>query len=69
VAFPKVKLVDYDSIRIYQSWEPACIQSLKMEPSLDDPWAEMEVVKLLGAGYSVNSTGWRASRPSPSSKR
>jgi acetoacetate decarboxylase len=55
VAFPKVKLVDYDSITDYQSWEPACIQSLKMEPSLDDPWAEMEVVKLLGAGYSVNS--------------
>jgi acetoacetate decarboxylase len=26
-----------------------------MEPSLDDPWAEMSVVKPLGAAYSVNS--------------
>lgn len=55
MTFPKMRLVNYDSITDHQSWEPACIQSLRMEPSLDDPWAEMEVVKLLGAGYSVNS--------------
>jgi acetoacetate decarboxylase len=26
-----------------------------MEPSLDDPWAELAVVKPLGAGYAVYS--------------
>jgi acetoacetate decarboxylase len=26
-----------------------------MEPSLDDPWAELSVVKPLGAAYSINS--------------
>lgn len=53
--YKKVRLVNYDSATDYKVWEPARIQSLQMEPSLDDPWAEMKVVKLLGAGYSVNS--------------
>jgi acetoacetate decarboxylase len=53
--FPKMRLVNYDSVTDYQTWEPAFIQSLRMEPSLDDPWAELSVVKLLGAGYSINS--------------
>jgi acetoacetate decarboxylase len=26
-----------------------------MEPSLDDPWSELVVVKPLGAAYSINS--------------
>jgi acetoacetate decarboxylase len=55
VEFPKMRLVHYDSVTDYQTWEPALIKSLHMEPSLDDPWAELAVVKLLGAGYSVNS--------------
>jgi acetoacetate decarboxylase len=53
--FPKMRLLNYDSVIDYQTWEPAFIQSLQMEPSLDDPWAELSVVKLLGAGYSINS--------------
>jgi len=55
IIFPRMQLLNYDSITDYKSWEPARIQSIQMEPSLDDPWAEMEVVKLLGAAYSVNS--------------
>ncbi len=55
IAFPRVRLVNYDSVTDYQSWEPATITSLEMEPSLDNPWAEMAVVKPLGAAYSVNS--------------
>ena len=55
MTFPRMDLVNYDSVTDYQSWEPACIQSLTMEPSLDDPWAELSVVKPLGAAYSVNS--------------
>ena len=53
--FPKMRLIHYDSVTDYQTWEPAFIQSLQMEPSLDDPWAELSVVKLLGAAYSINS--------------
>jgi acetoacetate decarboxylase len=53
--FPKMRLVHYDSVTDFQTWEPACIKSLQMEPSLDDPWSELAVVKLLGAGYSINS--------------
>jgi acetoacetate decarboxylase len=53
--FPKMRLVHYDSVTDFQTWESASVKSLQMEPSLDDPWAELAVVKLLGAGYSVNS--------------
>lgn len=54
-AFPKMSLVHYDSVTDFQTWESASVKSLNMEPSLDDPWAEIVVVKPLGAGYSVNS--------------
>jgi acetoacetate decarboxylase len=53
--FPKMRLVHYDSVTDFQTWEPAYIKSLQMESSLDDPWAELAVVKLMGAGYSINS--------------
>ena len=53
--FPKMSLVNYDSANDYQSWEPGCIESLQMEPSLDDPWAELRVVRPLGAGYGILS--------------
>jgi len=55
MTFPKMRLVNYDSATDYQTWEPAGIKSIKMEPSLDDPWAELSVVKPLGAAYSINS--------------
>lgn len=50
-----MSLINYDSVTDYQSWEPACIQSIRMESSLDDPWAELVVVRPLGAAYSINS--------------
>jgi acetoacetate decarboxylase len=53
--FPRMALLNYDSLTEYRSWEPAAISSIAMQPSLDDPWAELAVVKPLGAGYSVNS--------------
>jgi acetoacetate decarboxylase len=53
--FPVMHLVNYDSATDYRSWEPARIESISLEPSLDDPWAELAVVKPLGAGYSINS--------------
>ncbi len=53
--FPKMRLVNYDSATDYETWEPARITSIAMQPSLDDPWAELPVVKPLGAAYSINS--------------
>jgi acetoacetate decarboxylase len=55
MTFPKMDLVNYDSVTDYQTWEPASIKWIRMEPSLDDPWAELSVVKPLGAAYSINS--------------
>jgi len=55
VIYNRVKLINYDSATDYKTWEPASIRSFEMEPSLDDPWAELSVVNPLGAGYSVNS--------------
>jgi len=55
VTFPRMYLLNYDSVTDFQSWEPARITSIRMEPSLDDPWAELVVVKPLGAAYSINS--------------
>ena len=63
VTFPKMYLVSYDSATEYQSWEPACIKSIEMQPSLDDPWVDLAVVKPLGAAYSINSN--RDMRVSP----
>ena len=53
--FPRMCLVNYDSANDYQSWEPGSIAALRMEPSLDDPWAELTVVKPLGVGYGILS--------------
>jgi acetoacetate decarboxylase len=53
--FPRMRLLNYDSAMKYQSWETAEIKSIKMEPSADDPWAELSVVMPLGAAYSINS--------------
>jgi acetoacetate decarboxylase len=52
---PKADLIRYDSVTDYKSWETGSIKSITMEPSLDDPWSELVVVKPLGAAYSINS--------------
>jgi acetoacetate decarboxylase len=53
--FSKARLLNYDGVTAYDSFEPAEIKSIVMEPSLDDPWAELSVVKPLGAEYTVYS--------------
>ena len=63
MTFPKMHLMNYESVTDYKSWEPARITSITMEPSLDDPGAELCVMKPLGAAYSINSN-WVA-RQSP----
>lgn len=55
MTFPTMHLIKYDSVTDYKAWEPGRITSITMEPSLDDPWAELAVVKPIGAGYGINS--------------
>ena len=55
VILQNATLLGYDSVTDYRSWEAASIKSISMEPSLDDPWSELVVVKPLGAAYSINS--------------
>lgn len=47
------RLCHYDSLNVYESSEPARVASIAMAPSLDDPWAELSVVKPLWAVWSV----------------
>ena len=55
VILQNATLLGYDSVTDYRSWEAASIKSISMEPSLDDPWSELVVIKPLGAAYSINS--------------
>ena len=45
VILQNATLLGYDSVTDYRSWEAASIKSISMEPSLDDPWSELVVIK------------------------
>lgn len=51
------RLCSYRNVSDVHSVEPASIKSIVMEPSLDDPWAELPVAKPLAATYGVHSEG------------
>ncbi len=51
------RLLTYSNVADVHSVEPASIKTIGMEASLDDPWAELSVVKPLGATYGVHSEG------------
>jgi len=53
--FPKMHLLEYQSVTEYRTWETGRVTSITMEPSLDDPWAELVVAKPLAAAWSINS--------------
>lgn len=55
MTLPRAYLLNYDSVTEYRTWEPGRIESIRLEPSLDDPWAELVVAKPLGAVYTINS--------------
>ncbi|MBQ3292053.1 MAG: acetoacetate decarboxylase family protein [Mogibacterium sp.] len=38
----------------YKGWIPAFVEDLKLKSSVDDPWAELPVETIIGAGYSQN---------------
>ena len=54
---PKARLCSYGNVSDVLSVEPASIKSIVMEPSLDDPWAELSVAKPPAATYGAHSEG------------
>lgn len=46
----------YDSKTAFDHWEPAAA-TIKMEPSLDDPWAQIPIRTVLSAGW-MKSDNW-----------
>jgi len=63
MVLPSVTLIGYDSVTDYRTYEAASIKSISMEPSLDDPWSELVVVRPVGAAYSINSNWVRGVQP------
>lgn len=49
--FKDMELLFYDSPTRYYSWEPASAM-IELRSSIDDPWAEVPVVQVLGAGWA-----------------
>ena len=49
--FKNMELFYYDSPSRYYTWEPASAK-VELRSSIDDPWAEVPVVEVLGAGWS-----------------
>ncbi len=54
--FQDLELLHYDSPTRYYTWEPAAAK-VELRSSIDDPWAEIPVVRVLGAGWS-KSDNW-----------
>lgn len=60
--FSDLELVYYDSPTRYYSWEPANA-TVKLQSSLDDPWGEIPIKRILGAGWCVQDNWARAVTP------
>ena len=39
----------------YTGWIPAFVEDFKLKSSVDDPWADLPVETIIGAGYSNNN--------------
>ncbi len=46
-----LEIISYDSPTRYYSWEPASA-TVKLASSIDDPWGEIPLVSVLGAGWA-----------------
>ncbi|NLC97255.1 MAG: acetoacetate decarboxylase family protein [Erysipelotrichaceae bacterium] len=53
VGFSNMRLMQYDSPTRFYSWEPATAE-ITLSSSKDDPWGEIPIVKVLGAGWMVS---------------
>lgn len=52
--FSNARLIKTNLKNIYDTFEPATAE-VTLNPSENDPWAELEIVQILGAAYSRNS--------------
>ncbi len=50
-AFREMEIIYYDSPTRYHSWEPASAE-IRLASTINDPWAEVGPVTVLGAGWS-----------------
>ena len=50
-SFKDMEIIYYDSPTRYYSWEPASA-TVKLTSSIDDPWGEIPLVSVLGAGWA-----------------
>ena len=57
--FRDMELVDYDSYTTYYSWEPATATA-KLKSTFDDPYGEMPLLSVLGAGWYKTDNGIKA---------
>lgn len=60
--FINMRLMHYDSPTRFYSWEPAEAQ-ICLASSKDDPWGEIPLVKILGAGWMVSDNFVRGLSP------
>lgn len=51
--FSDMEIVFYDSPSRFYSWEPATAK-ITLKSSIDDPWGEVVIDKVLGAGWMVS---------------
>ena len=54
--FSDMEILHYDSPTRFNSWEKATA-TVKLCSSLDDPWGDIPLVKVLGAGWMVSDNG------------
>lgn len=56
LGFERMQISHYDSPTRYKSWEPATAH-VTLRSSADDPWGDLPVTRVLGAGWMV-SDNW-----------
>ena len=54
--FKDMEIIYYDSPTRFYAWEPATA-TVKLMSSIDDPWGDVPVVSVLGAGWGI-SDNW-----------
>lgn len=60
--FTNMRLMHYDSPTRFYSWEPAEAE-VSLASSTDDPWGEIPLIKVLGAGWMVSDNFVRGLSP------
>jgi acetoacetate decarboxylase len=57
--FKDMELIYYDSPTRFYTWEPAAA-TVKLSSSIDDPWGDVPVVSVLGAGWAISDNRVRS---------